>query len=546
MQLDQLSRDEILKLYEDLQIHKTELAAQNEELSDAIKERDQAEELNSFLIKALPIPYCTIDEKGVIQDCNEYFMTLVGRPYGYLIGRPISAYTSPASHFFHAIKKHQEGFVSDSITTNLVVSSGRQGSKKHVKASFTPLKSTTSTTFLITLVDISHEITEKRVHREAAEAKVRFIADMSHEIRTPLHGLLGYVRLAMEVPDISEAARENLRISLNCGDHVIGVINNVLDYSKLQAGSVTLHTSDVLLVRLMAGVEELIRPLTEQRQLGFTVTGLDENLIVEADPIRLRQILVNLLSNSVKFTNKGEVSLSASIAEQSSAGKSEGVVTFTVSDSGIGMSEDLVTRMFDSYSQAETGDLIQSSGTGLGLAIVKQLTELMGGQISVDSKVGYGSTFTLTIPFKRASRKEITTIEDTSEDIFENLCFLIVDDSPMNSLLAQRMLRTLGASSILASDGQEALDVLQAKSDEIDLILMDANMPIMGGIEATKRIRTNDRWKRIPILMVTANALDTDIEAYKQAGADDVVTKPYDKVTLCRGVHATLRVVAAE
>ncbi len=367
----------------------------------------------------------------------------------------------------------------------------------------------------------------------------QFIASVSHELRTPMNAIMGFNDLLQSSQVGNSKAMELLQLTQQSGEHLLTVINDVLDYSQFQSGKLGIHPEPFELRKTVAHAMDLFDNRIKSMRLVFQ-SQIDDGLPewVLADRHRLMQVLVNLLDNAIKFTQQGHVTLRVKQLDQS--------LMFEVEDTGIGISEDQQAKVFERFSQATVQTQAVYGGNGLGLAISKRLVELMGGAIGVKSQLGHGSVFWFTVPLVPAQAKGP---EHVQHPRFTNQQqhawrFLIVDDVAMNRLLLRQILK-LEYPHALMTEAEDGLAALQALNNEgFDLVFMDMVMPQMDGIEASKSIRsTVDRQgQRLPILGLSANVNSSDRERFIHAGADDFLLKPYDRQTL---VEVTERLLFA-
>ncbi len=354
-----------------------------------------------------------------------------------------------------------------------------------------------------------------------ARTRANFLASMSHEIRTPLNGVLGMLGLALE-SEKDQGQRNRLEIALNAGENLLGLLNDILDISKVEAGKLSLETIPFSMRELIDECTTLHRQQAEGKQIQLiSETDPDLPACFLGDPTRTRQIINNLLGNAIKFTDTGSVKVRPSWTG--------GSLRIEVIDTGIGMSEQGLKSIFSPFSQADTGTTRLYGGTGLGLTLCRQLVEHMHGRILVDSSKGAGTHFTVILPLAVA---EADTRPQAPEAITERasdrpLSILLVEDNRVNQLVASGLLKKLGHRVDLAENGERALAALESR--RYDIILMDCQMPVMDGFEATRAIRQNPEWADLPVIAVTANALQGDREHCLASGMNDYVTKPYQR-----------------
>jgi CheY-like chemotaxis protein len=368
-----------------------------------------------------------------------------------------------------------------------------------------------------------------RAAEAANDAKSAFLATMSHEIRTPLNGILGMAQ-AMRVERLTDAQRDQLDVIRQSGEALLAILNDVLDLSKIEAGKLELETIEFSLDDLVMGAQSAFTAIANRKGLSFGLALGDAAGRYRGDPTRLRQILYNLISNAVKFTECGEVRVSA--------GYDRGELRIAVRDTGIGITPEAASRIFEPFIQADSATVRRHGGTGLGLSICRQLAELMGGGMSVESRPGEGATFTLTAPLARVASDEtaITSAQQAGGEPEAaplppalSLRILAAEDNPTNRLVLKTILHQVGLHPRFAEDGMQAVEAWRA--GEFDLILMDVQMPQLSGVEATRRIRAAEMTagrSRVPIVGLTANAMSHQLEEYRAAGMDDVLTKPIE------------------
>lgn len=391
-------------------------------------------------------------------------------------------------------------------------------------------------------IDIT-QLVEARERAEAAsEAKTRFLATMSHELRTPLNGVLGMAQL-LQAPDISEAERlEFAQIIQQSGESLLNVLNDILDLSKIEAGKMELRWSACDPGQLLRDVALLFRKQAQAKGLELSARWMgDANLRYRLDPQRLRQLLINLVGNAIKFTETGRIDISGrelppDASDWAAALSEEVVLEFQVRDTGIGIPRAKLDVLFQPFSQVDNSDTRRHGGTGLGLSIVKRLAELMGGQVGVQSEAGVGSQFWVRIRSQILSDLTGAAVADVrsraaSAQPIQARRVLVVEDHPINQTLTQVMLDKLGVDSAVASDGREALDLL-AQGERFSLVLMDLQMPVLDGLQTTREIRRIEAehpgQERLPVIALTANMQEGVRESCQAAGIDEVLHKPLE------------------
>lgn len=363
----------------------------------------------------------------------------------------------------------------------------------------------------------------------ATQAKSQFLAKMSHEIRTPLNGILGVVQLLGKTK-LSQLQKSYLKLVDDSSASLLNIINDILDLSKVEAGKMSLEEKSFNLETLIQGVISLYDAQASQKSVKLSLK-YDANLakFFIGDPYRLNQVLLNLINNAIKFTDHGAVNIHVTGTRLAST---RACLEIKVNDSGIGIQPDVLETLFDPFKQADESTTRKYGGTGLGLAISKQIIELMGGSISAQSEPQIGSSFIVLLSLKRdeSLHQEESVVCGYADDAVTTSAkllghVLVVDDSEINRIIAQHMLEDFGLTVAIAENGQEALDQLQKQT--FDLILMDCEMPIMDGYEASRKIRSmQSRDERTPIVALTADAFDENRKKCKEAGMDGFLSKP--------------------
>lgn len=367
-------------------------------------------------------------------------------------------------------------------------------------------------------------IAAKEEALQLSRAKDMFISVMSHEIRTPLNAVIGMSHLLLDDNSV-EIQKENLGILKFSAENLMTLINNVLDFTKIETGNIDLEKSDFELGELVQGIANSMQFNANEKDI-YIKYAIDENIpqFINGDRTRLCQILLNLVGNALKFTETGGVTIDVSVIEQTSR---EVKIRFAVTDTGIGIANDKINTIFESFKQAELDTSRKYGGTGLGLAITKRLVELHDAKVNLDSVVGLGSTFWFTIKFEKGHMSAIN--ENNKVETGLNLNVLVVDDNQINRLLINKVISKWGATIEFAENGQEAVDKIEANPN-FDVVLMDIHMPVMGGLEATRIVRAKNEayYRELPIIALTASMLNSEVNEIANAGMNDYILKPFD------------------
>ncbi|KAF0234230.1 MAG: two-component hybrid sensor and [Desulfovibrionaceae bacterium] len=500
---------------------------------------DRYRQLHESLVDA----YALVDMSGRIVDCNKAFIQMLGYSEGELHNLTYAQITPEKWHEF------ETGIIREQVipSGNSVV---YEKEYRHKDGTVFPVE---LRTFLLRGKDeepdsmwaIIRDITERkqaeavlRLARDQAEAANRakndFLANMSHEIRTPVNGVLGMLQL-LETTDVTDEQKDYVSGAIQSTKRLTRLLSDILDISRIEAGRMELVEAEFNIKKTRDSLKELFESESIRKGLSLEF-GRDEDLplVLIGDEARLRQILFNLVGNAIKFTEKGKVRVEASLLPTSS--DSSVRVLVTVSDTGIGIPEEHLKDVFEPFVQAEASYTRRFQGAGLGLSIVRRLVNLLGGEIAIDSTPDEGTTVYLSLPFKlpASGRKAVEIgVNEATSPARMPLNVLIAEDDSVSLIIAKRMLEKSGFTVTTAKDGQEALQLLEKQ--EFDLILMDVQMPVMDGVEATKAIRrstTLGAKSSIPIIAMTAFAMTGDKEKFLDAGMNDYISKPVEIAAL--------------
>jgi len=525
------------------------------ELGDALIAREKlAEDFkgSQTLLKAMVASsldaIITIDEKGIIQEYNPAAERMLGHAETQAINSELASLIIPEA----MRQPHRDG-ITQYLTTGQAKALGQRlelsalhndGHEIPVEVAIVPVTLHTKTYFVGFLRDLtSQKAAEEHLHdariqaEKASEAKSTFLATMSHEIRTPLNAMLGILSLLQDTV-LTKKQTHLITTGRDSGELLLATINDILDFTKMEAGKFQLVSSNYNLHRLLKDTVKILRTLASSKGLPLTLEiAPDLPMYVKGDPDRLRHILINLVNNAIKFTVAGEVTVKA----YSTTDKSDGIrLHCEIRDTGCGIEDKIKDTLFDKFTMADPSYARRYEGTGLGLAICKHLVTMMNGNISAKSCSGEGSTFYFDVQLQPGA----TDIDEDMREITDTLPtvgakILLVEDNPANQIVAKTILESAGLKVEIAGDGIEAVKAV--RSGSYDMVLMDISMPVMDGIEATQKIRALPAPKSsIPIVALTAHALPGDKERFIQAGMDDYLLKPIDRTkTLACIIHWT-------
>ena len=486
------------------------------------------DEIFKLIFEKSIAPILVADDKGNYLAANkaaaEIFEYSINELTRMNIGEIITTSNpNSAAQYEEYIKKGEEigefGFISKNGTAKIV-----QYQAVRVKPDFN----------LSIMMDISEQkrnseelIRAKQHAVDAMNSKQQFLSYMSHEIRTPMTAIIGFSKVALKT-DLTEKQKEYISAIKTSSDVLLVLINDILDLAKVDAGKMTFEQNAFKMESNVSAMIHLFDLKIQEKNLEC-IKEFDTRIpkVLIGDSIRLNQILLNLISNAIKFTSKGKITIRVRLIASSEENVS---IEFAVSDTGIGVAENMIPKLFESFQQANSSTARQYGGTGLGLAIVKQLVELQGGTVNVESKLNKGSTFSFVLSFKKTS-KEIESelpIPELMPEI-KKIKVLAVEDVLLNQLLLQIILDEFGFQRDFAENGKVAIEKL--KSNTYDIVLMDLQMPEMDGLEATEYIRKNMNLK-IPIIALTADVTMSDLEKCKAIGMNGFLAKPIDEKLL--------------
>jgi PAS domain S-box-containing protein len=515
------------------------------------------------LIEASRDPLVTISIEGKITDMNEATVTITGLDRDHLTGSDFFDYfTEPQM----AREVYQEVFAKGSVADSPLTLRHKKGKLTDVLFNGSVYKDDQGN--VLGAVVVARDITDqKRIETELIEAKVfaelatgiaeeekrnaenatliaenavkakqQFLSNMSHEIRTPMNAIIGFTKVVLKT-DLTAKQKEYLDAIKMSGDALIVLINDILDLAKVDAGKMSFEKTPFKLMSSISSMIHLFETKIQEKNLKLT-KEYDSNIpeVVVGDPIRLHQVILNLISNAVKFTTKGKITVSVRLIEEDLENVT---IEFAVTDTGIGIPEEKIATIFDNFQQASSGTSRIYGGTGLGLAIVKQLVEPQGGTIKVISTVGEGTTFSFRLVFQKTTADaELETEILEVDKLRKNIKVLVVEDIPLNQLLMKTLLDDFGFERDIAENGKIAIEKMQNNS--YDVILMDLQMPEMNGFEATEYIRKTMNSK-IPIIALTADVTAVDLAKCKSVGMNDYIAKPVDERLLYSKIVGIVR-----
>ncbi len=494
------------------------------------------EEKYRSIIANMNLGLLEVDNEDRIQYVNNSFCKMIGYTPEELAGKRASEILmdSDVRYLIEDKNIQRKSGISDAYEVPIIT---KQGEEKWFLISGAPRYNDNGE--LVGSIGIHLDITDQKSlerelikARDVAEAsrgaKETFLANMSHEIRTPMSAILGMAN-QLSKTGLSQNQKFFLDTIRSSADNLLVIINDILDLSKIESGKLSIEQIGFEPEKVMSHLMQVMQHRAEEKGLKFSNSISDSvSDVLIGDPYRLSQIMLNLVSNAIKFTNQGEVHISFNVLEDF---ESEQKIEVTVRDTGVGMEESFIDHLFDKFSQEDDSVTRNYGGTGLGMSICKELIELMGGEISVESGKNRGTTISFILKLPKGNMKDLPEKENVEVDpkLLNGKHILITDDNEMNRLMASMILENFGAHITNACDGKEAFDLLTA--NEFDLVLMDVQMPVMDGLEATKLIRKTIQ-KQIPIIALTAFALKGDNQKCFDAGMNDYLSKPFHEIQL--------------
>ncbi len=505
----------------------------------------------SSFIEAIRDPLITISTEGKIMNINQAMVDITGIKRKNLIGSDFydcftdpkkaqriyqEVFTNESGNNFPLTLCHANGKLTDVLFNGSVYKDDRGDvlgavivARDVTEQKRAANELTEAIVFAELAVDIAEDAKIKaeratRIAENAVKAKQQFLSNMSHEIRTPMNAIIGFTKVLLKT-ELTAKQKEYLDAIKLSGDALIVLINDILDLAKVDAGKMIFEQTPFKMAASISAMLHLFEAKIHEKNLKL-VTKYDKHIpeVLVGDPVRLHQIILNLVSNAVKFTNKGKITVNVSLLSDD---EKTVTIQFSVTDTGIGITQEKIEKIFENFQQATSGTSRIYGGTGLGLAIVKQLVESQGGTTTVKSAVDQGSTFSFVLNFLKTSEDvEIDSEMVELDSELKNINVLVVEDIVLNQLLMKTLLDDFGFALDIADNGKIAIEKLRAKT--YDVILMDLQMPEMNGFDATDYIRSTMNLK-IPIIALTADVTTVDLAKCKAVGMDDYIAKPVDE-----------------
>lgn len=532
-------------LLHELQVYHVEIEMQNEELRRTQDHLNKTLGMYTDLFNRGPVSRLIVNENGIVLHANEYFCEVSCFSMDQVRNKPIiyfiyeedhklfyslfsTFHKSPAGKTLKLRMNCQQVIIKEVEVTGQEIHDILFLSNDHGKGPF----------LLLTMIDVTEQNKNLRMleaanaitndlalkAQEANLAKSTFLANMSHEIRTPLNAVLGFSQLIDRQPNLSEMVKEFNNRILRSGEHLLSLINDVLELSRIESGRYELQETPVMLEDLMHDLISVYGITARQKHIDLIYlpeAGLPETIV--ADETKLRRILINLISNAIKFTRIGKVEVGIQLKTTHSGDR---YLNFSVKDTGVGILESEMNKLFLRFEQVGNG-VHHTTGSGLGLSLVYEMVKLMGGDVHVQSKFGEGSEFTFNIPFRQGQSLRIShhRIRKISSLVTRKIHIIVADDTEENLILSAEMLRSVGYEVTTANDGAGLIEKVGASIP--DLVLMDLHMPVMDGLEALRHLRSTDAGKDLPVIAMTASSFADDRDKVLEEGFSGFVLKPF-------------------
>jgi PAS domain S-box-containing protein len=530
------------------------------QLNEEIAERKQVErhlrlsesKLHS-IFKSVPEAIVVADAQGQIVQCNDATAAIFDYPMPALMGQPVSLLMADAGQGLHDQDVNRPLCVGEKSLLNkprVLQGRKRDGSLFPVRLTVSETRQDNGYFFIGVMQDFTAIqnaqnllVEAKDKAEQANRMRGEFLANMSHEIRTPMNGIVGMTELALDTPS-PELQKEYLTLARDSANHLLQIINEILDFSKIEAKALELELLEVNPTQLVTQTARSLQPLAHAKGVDLHLhMSPDVPELLWMDPVRMRQVLNNLMGNAIKFTDQGAVTVQTEMLPAVDA--QPPLWRIGIIDTGIGFDPERTEALFSPFTQADGSVTRSFGGTGLGLAITRSLVQLMGGYITAEGRPGKGASFVVTLPAQQVVRPHVLPAAETTPETpalaasgdacaqnAQTLSVLLVEDHDINRKLAEIMLERMGYRCAMASDGRQALDRLAQES--FDVVLMDVMMPVMDGLTALRQLRAQEAGTglRTPVLMVTAHAMTGDRERFMAAGADGYVSKPMSQNAL--------------
>ncbi|MDE3273728.1 ATP-binding protein [Pseudoalteromonas sp. G4] len=499
----------------------------------AISEKQQA-----AVLAGLSDAIIVINNKGIIKLFSKSAQSMFGWHKREVLGKNITLLMNEkfAAQHDDYVANHQIKNSPSVIGKNRdLIAKRKNGQEFPIELTISHILLDEEHHFVGVIRDITDRKAQEAIIKQAKEtaesaniAKSAFLANTSHEIRTPMNGVYGNLQLLNELP-LNKTAKSYVNNALTSTKALMTVVNDILDFSKIEAGKLTLEKTEFLLTDVLDNIHSNLSQIAHEKHIAFHILNQVEHDNWIGDPVRIKQVLLNIAANAIKFTQQGSVTLSVLYD-----GKTK-TMSFIVNDTGIGMTEQSIDKLFKRFEQADDSITRQYGGTGLGMSITHSLVELMDGTIEVTSELNQGSCFIVKLPINQSYIEQIETLKQSAALDLANKHILLVEDNPINQLLVKAMLAPSNAKITLAENGEIALS---AFDETIDLVLMDIQMPVMDGITATRKIRELNQ--TTPIIALTANIIESDLRNYYEVGCNDWVGKPIEKTLLLEKLNTYL------